>query len=326
MDTTSQIHRNEMVSPSLARTSNLEQSQRRWGWIFISPWIIGFLAFIAFPMLASLVFTFTDFNLIKPDEAQFVGFENWERLFTSIVNSDPADPDLQTSIIVTLRFAVIALPLSIILPLLLAALLNAENLWAKRIFRTLFYLPYMIPAASFVYIWSGVLNDQTGWVNRFLNMLGIVGPKWLNDTTWIYPALVLVGLWGMGNTMLTMLAGMQNVPSELYEAAKVDGANAWLRFRKITVPMISPVIFYNLVLAVIALFRYFDIPYILKNGQGDPGNATLFYNIHFYRTSFLFQDMGYGAAQAWLLFLAAMAATIFIFFTARYWVYYAAGD
>ncbi len=319
MDTTHPQKEPVTTKPAKKMVSVLERSQRRWGWIFISPWIVGFLAFLLIPMVASLIFTFTDFNLIQPDEISFIGFANWERLLN--------DPDLGMAVSVTLKFTAIALPLSIFLPLGLAALLNAERLWGKRFFRTMFYMPYMIPAVSFVYIWRGVLNDETGWINRFIkDVFQISGPARLNDTTWIYPALFLVGLWGMGNAMLIFLASMQNVPTELYESARVDGAGPFTCFRKITVPLISPVILYNLVLSLIGLFRYFDIPFILKNGTGDPGNATLFYNIHFYRTSFLFQDMGYGATLAWLLFIFAMVTTVGVFYSAKYWVHYAGGD
>jgi multiple sugar transport system permease protein len=177
-----------------------------------------------------------------------------------------------------------------------------------------------------VAIWQGMLNSETGWINRLLEQIGIAGPDWLNDVNWIYPAMNVIGLWGIGNAMLITLASMQGVPTELYEAATVDGAGAWRRFRNITLPMISPVIFYNLVLSVIGLLRVFEIPYILSQGTGRPGGATMFFNIHLYKTSFVFNDMGYGSALAWMLFAIALAATLFLFFTSRYWVYYASGE
>ena len=299
-------------------TSTLMRSQRIWGWIFLSPWIIGFLAFTAIPVVAGLGFSFTNFQLNKPEEVRFVGLDNYRHLFN--------DPLLATSLSVTLRYAVLALPLAIILPIALASLLNSKHLAGQRLFRTLFYMPYIVPVVSAVYIWQGMLNSETGWFNRFLGMLGIAGPNWVDSVTWIYPALVIIGLWGLGNAYLITLAGMQAVPTELYEAATVDGAGAWSRFRNVTFPMISPVIFYNLILSVIGLLRYFEIPFILKGTTGYPGNSTWFFNIHLYKTTFTFLNMGYGSTLAWLLFLITLIVTLALFYTARYWVFYASGD
>jgi multiple sugar transport system permease protein len=298
--------------------SELSRSQRIWGWIFISPWIIGFLAFTAIPLVASLVFSFTNFELNKPDQVEFVGLDNYRHLFD--------DPLVEDSLIVTFRFAAISLPLAVIIPIALASLLNNKHLQGKRLFRTLFYMPYIVPVVSAVYIWRGMLNAETGWFNRFLQEAGISGPNWLDSVFWIYPSLVIIGLWGLGNAYLITLAGMQNVPTELYEAATVDGAGMWRRFRTITFPMISPVVFYNLVLSIIALLRYFEIPFILKGSQGYPGNSTWFFNIHFYKTTFTFLNMGYGSTLAWLLFVITLTVTGLLFFSARYWVYYASEE
>ncbi len=299
---------------------SLDRQRQMWGWIFLSPWIFGFFAFTALPMIASLVFSFTDFDLNAVDDIDFVGIENYQRLFE--------DPRVEESLMATLKFSLIALPLSIALPILLASLLNSKHLFGKTLFRTFFYMPYMVPLVSATYIWSGVLNTETGWINRFLEeVVGLSnGPDWLFSTNWIYPALNIIGLWGIGNAMLYTLAAMQGVPTELYEAARVDGATVFGTFRHITLPMISPVIFYNLILSVIGLFRYFEVPYILKEGSGDPGGATMFFNIHLYKTAFSFKQMGYGSTLAWLLFAMAMGATILLFVTSRYWVYYAAGE
>ncbi|MCI0712139.1 MAG: sugar ABC transporter permease [Chloroflexi bacterium] len=302
------------------KSMSLEKQRQIWGWIFLSPWIFGFFVFTALPMVASLAFSFTDFDLNAADEINYVGLENYERLFT--------DPNVDNALWATAKFATIALPLAIGLPVLLASLLNSRFLVGKAIFRTLFYMPYMVPLVSATYIWGGVLNTETGWINRFLEeIVGIPnGPNWVYSTLWIYPALNIIGLWGIGNAMLFTLAAMQGVPTELYEAARVDGAGPFGQFRHITLPMISPIIFYNLILSVIGLFRYFEVPFILKEGSGDPGGATMFFNIHLYQTAFTFKEMGYGATLAWLLFVMAMGATILIFVTARYWVYYAAAE
>lgn len=298
--------------------NSLHGQQTRWGWLFISPWLFGFVCLTLVPMAASLVFSLTNFDLTQPGEVRFIGLENYARLLN--------DPTLGVALGATLRFALFALPLAIGLPVLLAALLNSKYLVGRRFFRTLFYMPYIVPVVSAVYIWGGVLNTETGWLNRILTLFGIAGPNWVFSVDWIYPALAIIGLWGVGNAMLITLAGMQGVPTELYEAARVDGATPLHLFRFVTLPLISPVIFYNLVLSVIGLFRYFEVPWILKEGTGDPGNATLFMNVYFYKTTFTFQNMGYGATLAWLLFALAFAVTVILFITSRWWVYYAAGE
>ena len=300
------------------QSSNLMQSQRIWGFIFLSPWIIGMLAFTIIPIFASLAFSFTNFELNRPEEVEFIGLANYVKMFN--------DPLVGVALGVTLRFAALSLPLAIFLPVALASLLNYRHLRFKRLFRTLFYMPYIVPVVSAVYIWGGMLNSQTGWFNRALATIGVSGPEWLDSQIWIYPALVIIGLWGLGNSYLITLATMQSVPTELYEAATVDGAGAFSRFRNVTFPMISPVIFYNLVLAVIGLFRYFEIPFILKGSEGFPGQSTWFFNIHFFKTTFGFLEMGYGSTLAWLLFALTLIATLFLFYTSRYWVYYASGD
>ncbi len=302
------------VERSGRASAGLLRQQKLWGWAFLSPWIIGFLIFTLFPIVASLALSFTNFNLIHPDQIQFIGLQNYARLLT--------DPQVGVATSASLRFAAFALPVAILAPLGTAALLNAKNLVGRRLFTTLFYMPYMVPVVSAVFIWQGFLNQDSGWLNRFLAIFSIQGPDWINSIDWIYPAMVLIGIWGTGNAMLITLAGMQGVPTELYEAATVDGANRWTTFWHITVPMISPVIFYNLILSVIGLFRYFDIPYIIGRGQGLPGGATYLFNIHIYKNAFTYQDMGYGSTLAWVLFIAAMTVTGVLFATSRRWVYY----
>ncbi len=292
--------------------------EARWGWVFLSPWLFGFLVFYLIPIAASFVLSFTDFNLNQPEQTQFIGLENYRKLLE--------DPLVRRSLWITVRFMLFSVPVSIIVPLLLAALLNAKSLLGRRFFVTLFYMPTIVPLISAIYIWGGFLNARTGWLNRFLARFGIEGPDWLNSVTWVYPALILIGLWGIGNAMLTMLAGMQGIPTELYEAAAIDGAGPLRRFWHITLPMITPVIFYNLVLSVIGHFQYFIIPWVLLGPNGNPGGATMFYNLYLFKVAFVYVDMGYGATLAWLLFFIALVTTIVLFGTARYWVYYAAGE
>ncbi len=298
------------------RTRTIEQRQRLWGWVFLSPWIIGFLVFTLFPMIASLAFSFTDFSIGK--EIKFIGLANWANLFQ--------DPVTRNSLWVTLRFALISVPIAILFPLGMAALLNSKLLFGKPVLRVLFYMPYIVPAISGIFVWQSFLNGQTGWLNRILRLIGIADPpNWLFDPRFLSFGLVMIGLWGVGNAMLTMLASMQGVPTELYEAARVDGANGWTLFRRITLPMISPVILYNLVLSVIGLMQYFTVPFILSNTtRSNPD--TNFFNLNLYRTAFQFQQMGFASAQAWFIFLIALALTVGIFATSKRWVYYASGE
>ncbi len=308
------------ASGATRRQFSLMHRQRIWGWIFLSPWIIGFLVFTFFPILASFIFTFMDFNLSSSEPMKFIGLRNWEKLLFT-------DPLAGVALGVTFKFALIAVPIGLILPLGMAALLNSKHLVGKRIWRTLFYMPYMVPAVSGIFIWSSYLGGQTGWLNRILRDLGVQNPpNWLENETTILTGFIFMGIWGVGNAMLTMLATMQGVPTELYEAADVDGAGGWTKFRRITLPMISPVIFYNLVLSVIGLMQYFVVPYIITRGTGRPNNSAYFFNMHLYKTAFTFFDMGYGATQAWFIFLIALVLTVFLFSTSRRWVYYSAGD
>lgn len=297
---------------------SVKKRESLWGYTFLTPWILGFLLFFIGPMLVSLVWSFTDYNLLSGRPMRFNDFDNWKRLFT--------DPLVAQSLAVTGRFLLISLPLQLLAPLGLAVLLNARHLIGTPLFRSLFYLPQMVPGIATAIIWLGVLNTQSGWINRFLGDIGVRGPDWFGDPAWVVPGLTLVGLWSIGNTMVIFLAGLQGVPTELYEAARVDGANGWLSFWKITLPMISPVFFYNLVMAVIAGFRYFDIAYVQFNGRAGPQNSALFYMLNLYKEGFVFNNMGYASALAWALFLVALAVTILLFTTAGRWVYYSGGD
>ncbi|MEM9953167.1 MAG: sugar ABC transporter permease [Chloroflexota bacterium] len=311
--------------------TGMSQARRRealYGLMFISPWLIGFLLFYFFPMIASAVFSFMDFELSQPDEATFIGIDNWARLFN--------DDTLRQAIVVTFAFAIISLPIGMLSAFLLAVLLNSEHLLGKNIFRTLFYAPTMVPLIAATLIWAQVLNPADGWINRMIEWLGfgsffggdvrgVNGLRWLNDPArpnlvWI--AYTFIGLWGIGNAILINLSALQGVPTELYDAAKVDGATWLRRLFSITVPMVSPVIFYNLVLSVIGLLQFFIVPWVLNGGDGSPEGRTMFYMIHFYKQAFNFQNMGYGATLAWLMFFIALAITLVLFGTARYWVYY----
>lgn len=294
--------------------SQIARSQERWGYLFLSPWIIGFLIFTLIPILGTFYFSLTNYSPVTPDETRFLGFDNYKTMLT--------DAKVSKSLLVTVNYAILAIPVSFIVGLGLAALVNSKNLAGKNFFRTMFYMPSMIPVVAGALVWAGVMNTQSGWLNLMLESVGLDGPDWLNDPQWIYAALVFIGLWSLGNLMLTLLAGMQGVPTELYEAATIDGASGWQQYVKITLPMISPVIFYNMTLMLIGAFKYFDLAYVLKSGTGQPADATLFYNLNLYKNAFTYNLMGYGSALAWVLFLIVLVLTLILFKTAKMWVYY----
>jgi multiple sugar transport system permease protein len=283
------------------------------GLLFASPWIVGFLLFSALPMIASLVLSLTDFDPRRPEELQFIGLDNYAQMLR--------DPVLLESLAVTARFALLVVPVSLAAALGIALLVNSTLLAGKSIFRTLFYMPMQIPVVASTIVWIGVLNVSNGWLNQGLRAIGLPGPDWLNSTIWVHPALTLMGLWGIGNMMLIFLAGLQSVPAELYDAVRVDGAGRWASFRHVTLPMISPVLFYNLIIALIATFQYFTQAYVITNGRGDPDRATLFFNLNLYREGFSFFHMGYASALAWLLFVIVLGLTVILFRTAGRWVY-----
>jgi multiple sugar transport system permease protein len=276
--------------------------------------VIGFFLWYAIPMVASLWFSFTDFDLVGTEPTQFVGLDNWQKLFT--------DPDVRQSAGVTLRYGLIALPIAIVFPMTIAYLLVTKGLRGKETFRALFYMPSIIPFVAAVLIFGGIMNDQIGWVNKALAVVGIDGPNWFLDETWVYPSLVFIGLWGVGNAMIIFIAAMNGVPSSLYDAARIDGAGEWQSFRHVTLPFITPIIFYNVVIALIGIFNYFLVPFVLNNGSGDPNGATQFYALYFFRVGFQFFNMGYAATLAWALFIVAVVITGFLFWSAKYWVHY----
>ena len=289
-----------------------------WGFVFISPWLIGLLLFTAGPMIASLVMSFTNFDLVHPESTKFIGLDNYTRMLN--------DPMVARSLGATLRFALISIPVTMVASLGFAVLLNSPRLAWRGPLRTLVYMPIMIPLVASTLVWIGFLNTDTGWMNKILEAFGIPGPDWINSEIWIYPALSIIGLWAIGNFMLINIAGLQSVPTELYEAARMDGAGFWTSFRRITIPLMSPVLLYNLVICLIGTFQYFTQIYVLSNGRGDPNNATLFVNLLLYNEAFAFGHMGYGAAIAWLLFGIVLALTLALFGFARNRVYYAGSE
>ena len=303
--------------PRLRPMSPLARIEARWGYIFIAPWIVGFFLFTLAPMVATFLFTLTNINLDQRDPLRFVGLGNYQRMFN----------DVQTweSLGVTLRFAVLALPVGVFLPLLVALLLSSRHLKATGIFRVLFFLPYVVPFVAGVLIWEAMLNPADGWIDAFLRLIGVANPPdWLRDTTWIYPGLVFIGIWGIGGGVIVYLAGLRGIPTEYYDAARIDGAGYLGQLRHVTLPLLTPVIFYTVVLGVVDVLQYFLVPLVLNQGTGEPAGATLFLNLYLYKNFFGYHDLAYGSTIAWFLFGITLVITLVLFGTARRWVYYAA--
>jgi ABC-type sugar transport system permease subunit len=294
----------------------LARREARWGLLFLSPWIIGFFVFTLYPTIATLIFSFTNISVTQPEPLQFVGLKNYQQLFT--------DRQVAASLIASLKFAVLWLPFVIIAPFLVALLLNSPRLRGSGAFRILFFMPYVVPFVAGVVIWQSMLTGDTGWVNAFLKAIGIAKPPdWLNDPTFIYPGLVFVGVWGIGSGVIVNLAGLKGIPTELYDAAKIDGAGWWAQLRNVTIPMMSPIIFYTLILGVVEVMQYFLPAIVIHQGTGEPGGSTLFFNLYIYKQFFAFQNMSFGATLAWVLFLITLGITLILFAGARRWVYYA---
>ena len=294
----------------------LARREARWGYLFVSPWVIGFLLFTLLPMLATLAFTFTNLTLQQEEPLRFVGLDNYRDLL--------GDAQAWRAIGVTLRFALLWLPFAILTPLAVALLLNSPSVRGSSMFRVLFFLPYVVPFIAGVLIWQGMLDAQQGWVNGFLRLIGIQNPPdWLQDPAFVHTGLVFIGVWGIGAGILINIAGLRGIPTELYDAARIDGAGTFATLRNVTLPMLSPVIFYTLILSMVEVLQYFLVPLVIKNGTGEPGGTTLFFNLYLYKTFFTFQNMSYGATLAWVLFLGTLAITLLLFALSRRWVYYA---
>jgi multiple sugar transport system permease protein len=300
---------------ALPRLTPLARREARQGLLFISPWIVGFLLFTLFPMVATFGFTFLNITLAQAEPLRFVGVDNYARLAN--------DSRVWESLGVTFKFAALWLPVSVLLPFAIALGLNSRYVRGSSLMRTLFFMPYVVPFVAGVLVWQQTLGDG-GWLNDVLRLLGWERPpSWLFDTTFIYPALVFMGIWGIGAGIIINLAGLRGIPTELYEAARIDGAGAWAQLRNVTVPLMSPILFYTLILGVIGVLQYFLVPLVLKNGTGEPGGATMFFNLNLYLTFFNYQQLSYGATMAWLLFAIALVVTLSLFRLSRRFVFYA---
>lgn len=285
------------------------------GYLCILPWLVGFVCFTAGPMVAAFGLAVMDWDVLSP--AKFVGVGNFQKI--------AANPLFYTSLYNTFYLSFTAVPLQLALALLLALGLN-NKLRGIALYRTAFYLPSQTPIVATALLWIWIYNPDFGLLNAAISTVGLPPQKWLFDVTLSKPSLVLVSLWaGTGTAMIIFLAGLQGVPEALYEAASIDGANAWQRFRNITIPMISPVIFFNLVIGIIASFQgFFTLVYVTT--RGGPVNSTLIYIIHIYLKAFEDFAFGYASALALILFLIVMFMTGIQFWLAKRWVYYEGGE
>jgi multiple sugar transport system permease protein len=291
--------------PSRARV----RRNRIVGWLFISPWVVGFLAFALFPFLASLYYSFTNYSILAPP--QWAGLQNYQQMFQ--------DPLFWQSLYNTMYFTVIFVPLSTVVAIAIALLLNMK-IHGQAVYRTIFYLPSVVPVVASSVLWIWIFNPSFGFLDAFLRTVGLPAPGWLYSELWVKPSLILMALWGIGSPIVIYLAGLQGVPHDLYEAATLEGANAWQRTRYVTLPMISPVILFNVVLGLIGSFQYFTQAYVMT--QGGPDNASLFFALYLYQQAFQYLHLGYASAMAWLLFVLILLATLFVFRSSARWVYY----
>jgi multiple sugar transport system permease protein len=278
-------------------------------YFFIGLAAVGFLVFQVIPIVTSAYLSLTDSKLVGTP--RWIGLKNF-----ALMGQDPL---FWQSLKVTTLYAAIAVPLGLATSLLLAMLMN-QKIRGVTIFRTVYYLPAVISGVAVSLLWRWIFNPEFGILNVLLDYLGIQGPNWLLDADWALPSLMLMSLWGIGGGIIIYLAGLQGIPSELYEAVEIDGGSGWAKFLHITIPMISPVIFFNLVTGIIWTFQEFTRVYVMTGGG--PSNATLFYGLYLYRNAFRYFEMGYASALAWVLLLIILALTVLLFRTARWWVYY----
>lgn len=282
------------------------------GYACIAPWLIGFVFLTLGPVIFSLAMSLSKWDMISAPK--FVGFSNYSTILLD-------DFRFRQSLKVTAIYAGTAVPLGLVCSLALALLLNL-NVRGMRVFRSIFYIPAILPGVAVAMVWLMVFRYQGGILNSLLGMLGVAPVKWLTSTEMALPSFVLMSLWGVGGGMIIYLAGLQSVPTQLYEAAEIDGAGVWARFRTVTLPMISPTIFFNLIMGIIGSFQVFTSSFIMT--QGGPAYATLFYVLYLYQKAFKYLQMGYACALAWILFLVILALTLVVFRSSAGWVYYEA--
>ena len=280
------------------------------GYLALSPWMIGFVIFFVFPILATLYFSFTQWTLVEPPI--WVGLDNYIRMFTR-------DPLFVSSLKATTLFVALSLPLKLVLGLLLALLLNLK-IPGMNLFRTIFFVPAVISGVAVSLMWIWFLQPDTGVVNTLLSYIGVQGPYWFWDRDWALPSVAIMSIWKVGGAAIIYLAGLQNIPAHLYEAAKIDGANKWRQFWRITLPLLTPTLFFQLIIELIDAFKIFTEAFVIT--KGGPLKATYFFLYYFYEEAFRNFNMGYASALALFLLLVIMSATVFVYRTSGRWVFY----
>lgn len=267
------------------------------GILFALPWLIGFVIFMAYPLLASFYYSFTSFSVLKPPI--WIGADNYKELYS--------DEVFHLTMKNTLLFSAASVPLASVLAIALAMLLNTK-VKGMALYRTLFYIPSLVPMVALGVLWLWVFNGQYGLLNESLKSLGLPTPPWLSDPAWAKWTLVIISVWGTGNAMVIYLAGLQDVPRSLYEAAELDGAKFWGKTRNVTLPMISPVILFNVVMGIIGSMQTFALPYVMFPG-GQPARSTYFFAMYLFDNAFLYQRMGYASAMGWVMFALTLSLT-----------------
>jgi len=283
----------------------------RLGLLFVSPWVIGYFAFYLYPFLATFYYSFTSFTGIG--NPVFTGFANFSGLFH--------DSLFRTAVFNTFYYTIIEVPFSTAAALGLALLLNM-NVRGQAVYRTLFYIPSIVPvvASSLIFVW--IFQPSFGIVNSLLSDVHVTGPAWFFSITWSKPTFILLGLWGLGQPMVIYLAALQGVPREMYEVAALEGAGPWQRLRHVTIPMISPVILFNVILSLVLSVQYFTQAQVIESPPGSPGNSTMFYITYYYQQAFQYLHLGYASAMAFLLFIGVLLITVVLLRTSSRWVYY----
>jgi len=289
------------------------KAEMRTALLFLSPWLIGFFAFTLYPMVVSLYYSFTTYHSKRAPD--WVGLENYVNLFS--------DEKFFISLNNTLYMVMIAVPLGLFASFLCALLLNLK-VRGQAFYRVVYFLPSIVPTVAGTILFLWLLNPQVGLVNTLLARIGIDGPNWMADPNWSKPALILLGMWGMGGTIIIYLSGLQDVPVSLIEAAELDGANWFQRLWHITIPMVSPITLFNLITGMIGMFQYFAQAYVVGGGDslGRPLNSTLFYSVYLYQNAFLYLKMGYASAMAWILFIIILIFTLLLLKVSDKYTYY----
>ncbi|MRX71781.1 ABC transporter permease subunit [Bacillus lacus] len=302
------------------KTASLKKMKSRetlMGYLFISPWLIGFICLTLGPLLFSLYASFTNYNITST--LDFIGFQNYVKMFT-------IDDLFWTSLWNTTFYVIFSVPLTTAGAIFVAVLMN-QKIKGIAFFRTIYYLPAVLSGVAVYFLWMQLLAPSTGLVNTLLGFVGIQGPTWLFDPQWTKPALILMKLWSVGGGMLLYLASLQGVSPQMYEAAELDGASPLRQFWHITVPMITPIIFFDIVTSTIGAFQIFQEAYVMtENGSGGPANSLLFFNLHMWNNAFRTFDMGYASAMAWILFIIVMILTFINMKLGKKWVFYGGGD